>query len=96
MTPSFICAAGLRPVVALLVLAAALCATVQAYIPAMPTNDSDLILNSANSSSLQLMWYGGIFAEPVSYQLVGADSTGVNEVRWAVPVRAGCRRIEWV
>jgi hypothetical protein len=65
----------------LLVLASALCTTVVAYIPAMASNDSDLVLDSANASSLQLAWFGGGFSEPVSYQLVGADSDGVNKVR---------------
>lgn len=55
---------------------------VRAYIPALPTNSTDLIeagLNQSDKSRLTLQWYpNSAFSQFVSYQLVGADSTGVN------------------
>ena len=82
MSPPFAPLAGLCPALLLLLLLGAALWTppAQAYIPAMPTNSSDTVLDTSNSS-LSLAWFGGGFSEPVSYQLVGADSVGVNKVR---------------
>jgi len=57
---------------------------VHAYIPASPTNSTDAAiqqgLNMSDASKLQLRWYSdGSLSESVSYQLVGADTTGVSE-----------------
>ena len=66
--------------VVILILGSALWPSVEAYIPAMPTNDSVMTMDSSNASTLYLRWFGGEFNEQVSYQLVGADSNGINEV----------------
>ncbi|PSR70731.1 hypothetical protein PHLCEN_2v13388 [Hermanssonia centrifuga] len=49
------------------------------YIPASPTNatDGDAI-NGTAPSKLNLEWFGGKLSENISYQLVGADSTGIS------------------
>ncbi|KZP34645.1 hypothetical protein FIBSPDRAFT_772413 [Athelia psychrophila] len=56
---------------------------VRAYIPATPTNDTTAIQtgsNTSNTSNLLLQWYAdGSLQTHVSYQLVGADSSGVAE-----------------
>lgn len=55
---------------------------VDAYIPASPVNSTASALNGTDSASrLNLMWLGGNYGEDVSYQLVGANSTGVSKVR---------------
>ncbi|OBZ70808.1 hypothetical protein A0H81_09061 [Grifola frondosa] len=67
---------------------------VRAYIPAVPTNDTALAeqggLNITDASKLNLQWFQmGFNSENVSYQLVGAASTGVNKVRCPLPHRGG-------
>ncbi|TDL18831.1 hypothetical protein BD410DRAFT_830693 [Rickenella mellea] len=56
---------------------------VNAYIPAVPTNDSAKISASVNLSDLstiQLAWYPqGSYETTVSHQLVGSGSSGVNK-----------------
>ncbi|KAI0075124.1 hypothetical protein K474DRAFT_1564301, partial [Panus rudis PR-1116 ss-1] len=49
------------------------------YIPASPVNTTADATNGTQASHLNLMWLGGNYGEDVSYQLVGADSTGVNK-----------------
>lgn len=53
---------------------------VHAYIPASPSNDSTTAANFTATAMLNLAWFRGVYSENVSYQLVGADSTGYNEV----------------
>ncbi|KLO14282.1 hypothetical protein SCHPADRAFT_939693 [Schizopora paradoxa] len=59
-----------------------LAVAVMAYIPAMPTNQTDAIngaINQSDTSMLQLQWFpNASFGETVSYQLVGEDSTGIS------------------
>ncbi|KAI0958926.1 hypothetical protein AcV7_004607 [Taiwanofungus camphoratus] len=57
-----------------------------AYIPALPTNDThaaaqnDGGTNTTAASRLDLQWWQmGSYSESVSYQLVGADSTGITK-----------------
>ncbi|EMD37842.1 hypothetical protein CERSUDRAFT_114486 [Gelatoporia subvermispora B] len=57
---------------------------VDAYVPAVGTNDTNAVLqngqNGSDGSMLNLQWYpNSQSSEPVSYQLVGATSTGVNK-----------------
>jgi len=57
---------------------------VHAYIPASPTNNTNAAiqqgLNVSDVSKLKLQWYpDGSLWENVSYQLVGAESTGVSQ-----------------
>ncbi|KAL4254244.1 hypothetical protein ABKN59_002875 [Abortiporus biennis] len=52
---------------------------VYAYIPASPVNTTDPSLNSTTASHLNLRWFGGGYQEDISYQLVGANSNGVNK-----------------
>ena len=54
---------------------------VHAYIPASPANNTDPDANATSPSHLLLRWFGGGYQEDVSYQLVGADSNGISEVR---------------
>ncbi|KAI8993874.1 hypothetical protein BD414DRAFT_480700 [Trametes punicea] len=59
-------------------------ALVQAYIPAQPTNQTNITQatgqNTTDDSSLSLLWYPkGSDEEMVSYQLVGAYSTGISK-----------------
>ncbi|KAL6310400.1 hypothetical protein BKA93DRAFT_721934 [Sparassis latifolia] len=58
-----------------------LCARVRAYIPAIPTNSTALVGSGGNTSShLDLQWYPmASYSEQVSYQLVGAGSSGVSK-----------------
>ena len=49
-----------------------------AYIPAVAVNDT---LPTTDNSSLWISWDSGETTEDVSYQLVGADSTGISQVR---------------
>ena len=58
------------------------------YIPAQATNETDVAqqagLNFSDVSKLSLQWYPmGSYTEQISYQLVGADSSGINKVRSA-------------
>ena len=55
------------------------------YIPAQGTNDTAVAQqagqNFSDASKLSLQWYPmGSYTEQISYQLVGADSTGINKV----------------
>ncbi|KAI0085162.1 hypothetical protein BDY19DRAFT_458827 [Irpex rosettiformis] len=52
---------------------------VHAYIPALPSNDSTTLGNYSATALLNLNWYKGTYSGNVSYQLVGADSTGYSE-----------------
>ncbi|EKM54537.1 uncharacterized protein PHACADRAFT_196967 [Phanerochaete carnosa HHB-10118-sp] len=61
------------------VIGSSLWSSVQAYIPASPTNDTFPDDNSTSPSQLVLEWFGGEYAEDVSYQLVGADSDGISK-----------------
>lgn len=59
--------------------------SVQAYIPASPVNGTDLPpdasgTNGSEASYLNLQWYDGGYQEKISYQLVGATSTGISQV----------------
>ncbi|KAI0355724.1 hypothetical protein OH77DRAFT_1454268 [Trametes cingulata] len=59
-------------------------APANAYIPAQGTNQTDVAqaagLNFSDVSSLHLYWYpNGYYSGTVSYQLVGADSTGISK-----------------
>ncbi|KAI9067434.1 hypothetical protein FKP32DRAFT_1620782 [Trametes sanguinea] len=72
----------------LLVLLQAFVASVHAYIPAQPTNQTNVAqaagLNFSDVSSISLLWYPkGFYDETVSYQLVGALSTGISKVRYS-------------
>ncbi|RPD54743.1 hypothetical protein L227DRAFT_511251 [Lentinus tigrinus ALCF2SS1-6] len=76
--------------IATLVLAVVLVAPApaHAYIPAQATNQTDVAqaagLNFSDVSKLKLQWYGdpiGVYEGTISYQLVGADSTGISKVR---------------
>ncbi|TBU61608.1 hypothetical protein BD310DRAFT_956809 [Dichomitus squalens] len=54
------------------------------YIPAQGTNDTTVAQqagqNFSDASKLSLQWYPmGSYTEQISYQLVGADSTGINK-----------------
>lgn len=54
-----------------------------AYIPAVPTNNTqDAInggLNVTDVSRLYVQWFGGIDSQSVSYQLVGSGSNGISK-----------------
>ncbi|KAL5507337.1 hypothetical protein ACEPAH_6793 [Sanghuangporus vaninii] len=54
-----------------------------AYIPALPTNDSAEVqagVNESDTSMLKLQWFpNASFSQTVSYQLVGAESSGINK-----------------
>ncbi|KAL5528495.1 hypothetical protein ACEPAF_7631 [Sanghuangporus sanghuang] len=54
-----------------------------AYIPALPTNDSAEVqagVNESDTSMLKLQWFpNASFAQTVSYQLVGSESSGINK-----------------
>lgn len=57
---------------------------VLAYVPAQPTNSSDVAiaggLNVTDISKLHLRWYSnGSYSQNVSYQLAGAGSTGISK-----------------
>ncbi|KAI0339775.1 hypothetical protein BDW22DRAFT_1431273 [Trametopsis cervina] len=53
---------------------------VEAYIPALPTNASVTTGgNDTATAQLKLQWFKGGYSENVSYQLVGADSTGFSQ-----------------
>ncbi|KAI0339772.1 hypothetical protein BDW22DRAFT_1360787 [Trametopsis cervina] len=65
----------------LTILSYSLCTT--AYIPALPSNTSSPSPASA-SAQLHLQRFGDTYAENVTYELVGANSTGVSKVR--VPI----------
>lgn len=61
---------------------AVLCSSgAEAYIPASPTNFTLPSMNDSSPSKLVLEWFHGGDSEDVSYQLVGADSSGFNQVR---------------
>ncbi|OCH95110.1 hypothetical protein OBBRIDRAFT_768211 [Obba rivulosa] len=67
------------------VLVLGLIAGVDAYIPAVPTNNTSAAQqsgqNASDGSTLNLQWYPySQSSDPVSYQLVGANSNGVNKV----------------
>ncbi|KAH8119156.1 hypothetical protein DFH11DRAFT_426005 [Phellopilus nigrolimitatus] len=55
----------------------------QAYIPAQATNDTAAVqagVNQSDTSMLKLQWFpNASFTQTVSYQLVGADTTGINK-----------------
>lgn len=72
----------------LVLLGSLLCLRVDAYIPASPTNETSMPMNSSTPSHLKLQWYSGGYTENVSYQLVGADSDGISKVRsqWRLDV----------
>ncbi|OSD07120.1 hypothetical protein PYCCODRAFT_1442528 [Trametes coccinea BRFM310] len=75
---------------ALVAFLQAIVASVHAYIPAQPTNQTNVAqaagLNFSDVSSISLLWYPkGFYDETVSYQLVGAYSTGISKVRYSVP-----------
>ena len=53
---------------------------VHGYIPASPANDTGSATNGSLPSHLDLQWYGGGYQEDISYQLVGADSSGISKV----------------
>lgn len=62
-----------------------LAAPARAYVPAQPTNNTDVAQaagqNFTDNSKLGLQWFsGGSYSEQISYQLVGAESTGINKV----------------
>ncbi|KAI0067161.1 hypothetical protein BV25DRAFT_1819445 [Artomyces pyxidatus] len=66
-----------------LAIASTLCA-VHGYIPAIATNDTNAAiasgLNITDTSRLYLQWYYlGYYSQPVSYQLVKSNSTGVSK-----------------
>ncbi|CAL1707221.1 unnamed protein product [Somion occarium] len=64
----------------LLVCYPALWIGVNAYIPASPVNSTaDPNNGTEGPSHLDLMWLGGSYGEDVSYQLVGANSSGVSK-----------------
>ena len=70
------------PLAALLLAAA----PARAYVPAVPTNDTAAAqaagLNLSDTSTLNVLFYpAGNFTTRVSYQLVGADSSGISQVR---------------
>ncbi|THH31335.1 hypothetical protein EUX98_g2841 [Antrodiella citrinella] len=57
---------------------------VSAYIPASPVNGTVVPpdasgTNGTAASFLNLQWFGGGYQEKISYQLVGAESDGVNK-----------------
>ncbi|KAI0705107.1 hypothetical protein C8T65DRAFT_653241 [Cerioporus squamosus] len=61
-------------------------APAHAYIPAQGTNQTDVAqaagLNFSDVSKVKLQWYGdpiGVYEGMISYQLVGADSTGISK-----------------
>lgn len=67
---------------------------VRAYIPASPVNDTGVATNGSLPSHLDLQWYGGGYQEDISYQLVGADTTGISKVcSLTIPVRPPDRLI---
>ncbi|KAI1795737.1 hypothetical protein LXA43DRAFT_735012 [Ganoderma leucocontextum] len=54
------------------------------YIPAQATNETDVAQqagqNFSDASKLSMQWYPmGSYTEQISYQLVGADSLGINK-----------------
>ncbi|EJD02936.1 uncharacterized protein FOMMEDRAFT_146698 [Fomitiporia mediterranea MF3/22] len=55
----------------------------RAYIPALPANDSAIVqagVNESDTSMLKLQWFpNASFSQTVSYQLVGASSSGINK-----------------
>ncbi len=51
---------------------------VQAYLPAVPTNNVSTV--HINASTLLLDWPGGVYGSDVSYQLVGSSSKGFSKV----------------
>ncbi|PAV22631.1 hypothetical protein PNOK_0258800 [Pyrrhoderma noxium] len=73
---------GIRDAFLYLLGALFILSRVEAYVPALPSNDSTLIetsVNQSDTSRLVLQWFpGSQFSQFVSYQLAGADSTGVN------------------
>ena len=82
----------LRALLALLLHCAPLAALLlaaapeRAYVPAVPTNDTAAAqaagLNLSDTSTLNVLFYpAGNFTTRVSYQLVGADSSGISQVR---------------
>ncbi|KAI0779339.1 hypothetical protein C8Q74DRAFT_1446931 [Fomes fomentarius] len=71
-------------VLALALLLVGLAAPAHAYIPAQATNDTSTAAsagqNFSDVSNLSLQWYpGGSYSGRISYQLVGADSTGISK-----------------
>ncbi|KAJ3528811.1 hypothetical protein NM688_g7944 [Phlebia brevispora] len=50
-----------------------------AFIPAMPSNGSITFTNGTQASTLKLNWFEGGFTQNVTYQLVGANSNGINK-----------------
>ncbi|TFK89078.1 hypothetical protein K466DRAFT_519611 [Polyporus arcularius HHB13444] len=61
-------------------------APAHAYIPAQGTNQTEVAqaagLNFSDVSKVKLQWYGdpiGVYEGMISYQLVGADSTGISK-----------------
>ena len=67
----------------------------RAYIPAQPTNDTTVAQaagqNFSDKSLLTIQWFGGgSHSSQISYQLVGADSTGVDKVCVFLRCRTGC------
>ena len=77
MTMTDVCSVSLFSTFLLLAL---FTANVQAYIPASPSNDSATEVNFTATAILKLAWYNAMYSKNVSYQLVGADSTGFNQV----------------
>ena len=60
-------------------LAFALC--VDAYIPAVPTNNTNAV-NQTDMSMLTMKWApAGTYSNTVSYQLASMDSNGFEQVR---------------
>ncbi|KAH8118614.1 hypothetical protein DFH11DRAFT_1874733 [Phellopilus nigrolimitatus] len=59
----------------------------QAYIPAQATNDTAAVqagVNQSDTSTLKLQWFpNASLTETVSYQLVGADTTGINKLLYS-------------
>lgn len=60
--------------------------SVLGYIPAQATNETNVAqqagLNYSDVSKLSLQWYPmGSYTGQISYQLVGADSSGISKVR---------------
>lgn len=85
--------------IATLVLAGLLLpAPARAYIPAQATNETGVAQaagqNFSDVSKLSLQWYPmGSYSERISYQLVGADSTGISKVSLYFPHRTPHPRI---
>ncbi len=75
--------------------------SVLGYIPAQATNETDVAqqagFNFSDVSKLSLQWYPmGSYTEQISYQLVGADSLGINKVCLVLQSVIACIPVVWL